>query len=355
MPRSGFAALIAAMQPQSRAQGPRRPPAAGRRIAVLALALALVLLPPPAEGGGDPAAEAYARAVRAFHAGRFEQARRAFARVVALTEARAGPDAPALVTDLNNLAEVERLLGREREAERHYLRALAILERTRPRDAEAAGTLLNNLALLYRAQGRLDDARALYLRALRLLEGGLGPRHPDVARVLSNLASLELARGMPEQALPLARRALEVASETLPEGHPTRRVLARNLERVQTALATARAAAPQPASGQPAAEGMHAPGDRPARFALHIASVRSEVAARRGVGVLRRQFPPLRDLEPQPPRPVDIPGKGRFWRILFGAFTEPGEAKRMCRRMEKAGAYCRVLRLDGEEGGPTRR
>ena len=321
----------------------------------------------------DPLLRAEEAGIRAYHAGRYEEAITYFRKALEIAEARRGTDDPTLARELNNLAEAYRLSGRYEEAEKLYRRALALDEKRVAMEPDAMATTLNNLALLYRAQGRLEEASRLFSRALALFEKALGPGHPNVAKTLNNMAVLELARGRPDRALLLVRRALAIGREVLPPDHPTLRVFARNLERVRADLARKRLAdadGPDEPASATAADGEPAravrivgpPVPRPSRgvedeatagmaavapaaggrFAVHLASVRTLAAARSGARRLQRQYPELAGLPVRPPEKVEIAGKGTFYRIAYGYFADRGRARALCAELRRRGAYCDV-------------
>jgi tetratricopeptide (TPR) repeat protein len=76
--------------------------------------------------------------------------------------------------------------GRYSEAEPYAKEALRLGTEELGRRDPAIVTLLDNLADLHRAQGRYAEAEPLYKRSLAIKEKTLGPGHPDVA------ASLEI-------------------------------------------------------------------------------------------------------------------------------------------------------------------
>lgn len=344
----------------------------------------LLLLPPllvpaaPARAQErDPLVEAYERGMAAFEAGRFEEAVPHFERALALAQERLGPDDPDLATDLVNLGEVYRLVGRLDDAERLLRRALELDRRRADTHPERVAITLNNLGLLARARGRLDEAEAHYREALALLEKVHGPRHPDVAKVLSNLARVELARGRPDRSVALLRRAQAIVAASLEADHPTRRAVEANLERARSELALARARgtpavepaagaaggparsarepAPQRAGSAAAAKGQATArpvaADAPRGFAVHLASFADrERAEAAGEALLRRHRAALGRVRALPPAAVDVPHKGRFWRVLFGPYDSRAGAGTVCRRLREAGAWCAVVELTEASG-----
>lgn len=271
-------------------------------------------------------------------------------------EAQYGPNHPQITVDLNNLAEAYRMLGRYAEAEPLYLRAIAIDEKAGRGDLPGLATSLNNLALLYRAQNRLDKAERLYRRSLALLERALGPNHPDVARSLNNLAALYRTRGEIDRARSLQERAVAIAESTLGPRDPTTITLRRNLagldgaapDRKAPPAGTRLAAAPAvtatdapPAAGSSPAAATDAAGGT---FAVQLAAVSDPAQVAPEWRRLSGRFPLLNELTPRPAQEIEIPGKGKFYRVLAGAFATREAAEAMCGRIRAAGASCRLAR-----------
>jgi hypothetical protein len=83
-----------------------------------------------------------------------------------------------------------------------------------------------------------------------------------------------------------------------------------------------------------------------ARFTILVASVRDPAAVAGEWRRLARLHASLAGLELQPPRAIEVPGKGTFYRVLGGAFATNAEARAACERlMAEGGNYCRPLPL----------
>jgi cell division septation protein DedD len=81
------------------------------------------------------------------------------------------------------------------------------------------------------------------------------------------------------------------------------------------------------------------------RFAIQVASLRDPAGAADEWRRLVRLHPSLAGLEPQPAKVAEIPGKGRFYRVLGGAFASRAEAEAACARLLAEGSYCRPVPL----------
>jgi tetratricopeptide (TPR) repeat protein len=80
--------------------------------------------------------------------------------------------------------------GRYSEAEPYAKEALILGTEELGRSDPAIVSLLDNLADLHRAQGRYAEAEPLYKRSLEIKEKALGPEHPDVAARLEIYTAL---------------------------------------------------------------------------------------------------------------------------------------------------------------------
>jgi tetratricopeptide (TPR) repeat protein len=325
-----------------------------RRCMAVLFGLLLPVLQATAEDGP-------ARGLELFQAGKYEEALPYFERALELAEKRYGSNDPALAVELNNLAEVHRLMGQLDKAEALYIRAIALDEEAGRGDDPGLATSLNNLALAYRTQGRLEEAEGLYLRALALLEKTLGPSHPDVARALNNLGVLYRIEGEPERARPLHERALAIAESTLGAGHPTTQTLRRNLAAAGKRPERATAAAPPaPSAGpsepppprtvaaaepRPPAATKPAPAEAKGGYGVQLAAVPEPGQVAGEWKRLSGRFPMLKELELLPPQAVEVPGKGTFYRVIAGSFASRAEADAVCARLRAAGAGCRLAQL----------
>jgi hypothetical protein len=87
----------------------------------------------------------------------------------------------------------------------------------------------------------------------------------------------------------------------------------------------------------------------PGTFAIHVASVSGAAHAAGAASEWRRLtniHPSLAGLQPLPPRTVEVPGKGSFYRVLGGPFRTRSEALAACSRLRaEGGAYCKPLPL----------
>ena len=155
-----------------------------------------------------------------------------FEQALRLAREQFGENDPRIAVELNNLGEVNRLLGNLDAAERYLIEAVELDDANQPANVGAMATSLNNLALIAREKQDYTSALELYQQSRMLLEDAYGLNHPDVAKNLNNMAMLYVDRGEPEKAEPLARRALNIARTELGTQHPTTQALQANLDAI---------------------------------------------------------------------------------------------------------------------------
>jgi tetratricopeptide (TPR) repeat protein len=205
-----------------------------------------------------------ARGVNAKHAGRFEQARKHYDRLLKVLEKQCVNDEYALADVLHNLGGLHHAEGRPVEglvhaerglrlriravgesavdvardlnavgalhhdsgnhlaAEAAYRQALTIFEKAFGPTHYEVGVTCANLAVTTAARHEVAAARALYTRALSILEHSVGHAHPDVALVQHNLAVLEAEQGEVGSALALLQKAESILGQALTVQHPRR-------------------------------------------------------------------------------------------------------------------------------------
>ena len=103
--------------------------------------------------------------------------------------------------------------------------------------------------------------------------------------------------------------------------------------------------AAKPAAGPAGAARVASAAPAPGRFAIQVASLRDPAGAAAAWRRLVRLHPSLAGLEPRPARVAEVPGEGRFYRVLGGAFATRAEAQAACARLLAEGSYCRRVPL----------
>ncbi|HWP29721.1 MAG TPA: tetratricopeptide repeat protein, partial [Chloroflexota bacterium] len=167
--------------------------------------------------------------VQLYQEGRYPEAAAAAQRLLAVAEARFGPEHPQVAGALSYVATAYRVQGRYAEAEPHFKRALALFEKTLgPGDINVA-VVLNELAQLYYVQGRLADAEPLFVRAIDIEEKLLGPDDPQIATLLNNLAALYRAQAKYALAEQLRKRTIAILEKSKGPDDPVVAVALDNL------------------------------------------------------------------------------------------------------------------------------
>ncbi|MCA9393655.1 MAG: tetratricopeptide repeat protein [Candidatus Omnitrophica bacterium] len=145
-------------------------------VAIIGLQLLYPEAPPPERERGvtpvivDPSVDAAAEALEDLYAqimmmyadGRFTEAEPLTQEVLRTVEDIRGSDHPDTANALNNLAVVEKKLGKYREAGDHYERALRIQEEQLGPTHPGTMTTRRNLGLLYEETGRYERAEKIY-------------------------------------------------------------------------------------------------------------------------------------------------------------------------------------------------
>ena len=128
----------------------------------------------------------------------FQQALQIFKKVL-------GPEHPATVTSLNNLAELYDHMGDYAKAEPLLQQVLQIRQKVLGPEHPDTALSLNNLALLYYEMGDYAKAEPLLQQVLEIRQKVLGPEHPSTAASLENLALVKIDVGQIVQAKSLAQ------------------------------------------------------------------------------------------------------------------------------------------------------
>jgi len=170
---------------------------------------------------GQQLARLNQQTVNLYREGRYEEAVVVAEQVVKLSRRCLGGEHPDFAQNLNNLAELYRLMSNYTAAEPLYQQALEIWRHALGEDDPSFATGLNNLALLYNAMGNYAAAESLYRQAQEIWRQSLGEQHPHFANSLNNLATLYQEMGNYAAAEPLYRQALEINRQVLGEEHPS--------------------------------------------------------------------------------------------------------------------------------------
>ncbi len=118
---------------------------------------------------------------------------------------------------LNNLALVQKAIGKYAEAEQSYQRSLDIYRSEGKTKHPDYTNPLNNLGELYRTMGRLQEAVYAFEEVIELRKKSLGTDHPNYANAVNNLALVEFSIGMYPEAEAHLLECKEIYKKTLGE------------------------------------------------------------------------------------------------------------------------------------------
>jgi tetratricopeptide (TPR) repeat protein len=140
-----------------------------------------------------------------------------------------GPKHPATLTSMNNLAATLGAMGDDPAARALHEQVLEARRRVLGPEHPATLTSMNNLALTLSAMGDYAGARALQEQVLAALRRVLGPEHPNTLASMNNLAETLRAMGDHAGARALQEQLLEARSRVLGPEHPETLVSMGNL------------------------------------------------------------------------------------------------------------------------------
>jgi CHAT domain-containing protein/tetratricopeptide (TPR) repeat protein len=125
-----------------------------------------------------------------------------------------------IATALNNMAALNRMLGRYTQSEAMYSEALSVYRNLVGNSHPEHARALNNLGFLYRSMGKFDRVEPLYRQAAEIWRTILGESHPDYLIAIHNLAAIYSATGKYRKAIPLILQESEFIKRTKGETHP---------------------------------------------------------------------------------------------------------------------------------------
>lgn len=129
-------------------------------------------------------------------------------------------DTAARATLLNELGQLQMLMGEFKPARPYLEQALALRREILGENHAQTAESYNNLGSLLRALGDYEKAQAALEQALDIRKNLLGEGHPDTATSLNNLGYLLQVQGDDAAARPYVERALDIRREALGEDHP---------------------------------------------------------------------------------------------------------------------------------------
>lgn len=147
-----------------------------------------------------------------FRQGNFPQAQVIYERVLVHRLNQVGPQDPALVADLSNLAGTLLAQDKHDQAEPFVRRAVAIAEQSGKFEPLKMAELYSILSNIYMKQERLPESESLIRRSFELRKSVLAGDDPDLAQTLSDYAKLLRKMQRPQEAEEMYKQSLSILS-----------------------------------------------------------------------------------------------------------------------------------------------
>ncbi len=163
------------------------------------------------------------------------------------------------------------------------------------------------------------------------------PPSPQIAAVK---ATTPQAKATPVATAPTIEVAARPAPSNVPAPAPAP---ARQSETAKPVVPESNAAV-QVAARPPALPPSPVPATGP--WSVHLVSIKNEGAVEGEWQRLRKLHPLTLDTMSLNVQAIDIPEKGRFYRVLAGAFDSKASAESACAAIEAEGQYCRPMRRE---------
>jgi CHAT domain-containing protein len=164
----------------------------------------------------EEARKLHNQAVVLWRAAKYNEAKSASERALAIREAELGPEDLDVAASLANLALITLQLGDYEKTISLQLRAVRIREKIYgPYHADISRTL-HNMAEAYLAAGNYEKATEIYNRVIEIDEKVSGPDDVGLATSLNDLGEVYRVLGNYDKAEQLVRRALDIEQKGLP-------------------------------------------------------------------------------------------------------------------------------------------
>lgn len=147
--------------------------------------------------------------------GLYAMAQPLYEQYISVVESRLGKEHPNYAIGLNNLANIEELLGHYKEAEELYKQAQELDERTQRKEKQNYASSLSGLANIYYSQRDYEKAEPLCKQAQELTKKLLGEEHREYATSLSLLANIYFSQGHYKEAEKFCWQALKIIERGL--------------------------------------------------------------------------------------------------------------------------------------------
>ena len=152
--------------------------------------------------------------------GKYADAERRHKQTLEVRERVLGPEHDDTLKSVNNQALSLKRLGRYEEAEEALKRAFAARKDSLDKIDVSTLRVLNNLGLVLRLQKKTDEALLYHTEALKGRLLILGPKHPDTLRSRQNIAVVRMDQERFEEAELTTRDVIEEYEKSLGHDHP---------------------------------------------------------------------------------------------------------------------------------------
>jgi tetratricopeptide (TPR) repeat protein len=153
--------------------------------------------------------------------GRYDEAEKPFSQIKEIVMRACGPEHPATLAIIGNLASIYWNQGWREKAEELQVQIFKTTKRVQ--GAEHPDTLasMNNLASNYQSRERWKEAEDLQTQVAEMRKRVLGPEHPDTLASINNLAVIYSKQERWKEAEELQAQVLEIGKKELGQEHPS--------------------------------------------------------------------------------------------------------------------------------------
>lgn len=164
--------------------------------------------------------------------GKYDKAEEIFVALLNYFKGQQNPDKENISTLQNNLGELYRNMGDYKRAEPALTEAVKMC----PENSIAAAISLNNLALVQKAVGKYAEAEVSYKKTIAIYKFLNKTNHPDYTNPLNNLGELYRTMGRMQEAVNAFEEVIDIREKLLGRNHPNYANALNNLALVEFSL-----------------------------------------------------------------------------------------------------------------------
>lgn len=161
--------------------------------------------------------------------GKYLPAESAYTEALQITSLHPGEKADVYLQPLNGLTDLYLTQGNAQKAKIYAEKAMAYLRSNKAVDWLQTSTVLNNLACVDKALGKLAEAQGLLEKCIELPKLNNTPDDPSLVHTLDNLAGVYEKQGQYAKAKDCYVKAIAVANKVLGPEHPDTKRLRLNM------------------------------------------------------------------------------------------------------------------------------